>query len=254
MSANNIRNIDFRNFEYRPACTDSAAVEVIDGEAELEDGGFFSVSEIVFGDLTGNGTEEAVVLTTCNTGGTGVFHEGFIFTIRGGAPTLLARIEGGDTDRGGIRGAVIEDGRLLVERSQITREGEHVIEVTTHRLVGNQLVTEGVSDIIPFNGNSTDQRIQFERGRTTTTFENRETISNDTYILSARAGQTLIVNVASRRDNIFLVIQDVEGAPLLEGQARRFSGRLSATGDYSITVSSTNGVARYTLEVTIPAS
>jgi hypothetical protein len=81
-----------------------------------EDRGYFWVAEPDFGDLNGDGIEEAVIITLLNTGGTGRFTSVQILELRDGIPHLIAEIPGGDRGDGGIGDARVEDGALIVER------------------------------------------------------------------------------------------------------------------------------------------
>src|SRR5215467_14260222 len=97
-SANDIHRIDFRNFTYRPLCfgEEPSTIRVKNGsfDSKDKDGGVlkFDVTSVVYGDLNNDGMDEAVVLTNCNTGGTGQWDEGFIYTMRNGKPVMLLRL------------------------------------------------------------------------------------------------------------------------------------------------------------------
>src|SRR5438045_3047500 len=121
-----IHKIDFNNFSYYPSCTGEEGKEekitVKDSEFSSEkkeeeyiDRFFFKVFDIAYGDLNGDKADEAVVQTGCNTGGSGNFTEGFIYSMKAGKPTLLARIPGGDRADGGLRGAKVTGGLLSIE-------------------------------------------------------------------------------------------------------------------------------------------
>ena len=118
--AGDIYGVDFQNFTYRPSCAQEKPVtaRTRDGNYTRNNGDdkmLFDVRSVNYGDLTGGGRDEAVILTNCNTGGTGQFSEGFVFTTRQGRPVLLTRIEGGDRAFGGLASAKIEDHVLIVE-------------------------------------------------------------------------------------------------------------------------------------------
>ncbi|HEV2911960.1 MAG TPA: hypothetical protein VGX92_01475 [Pyrinomonadaceae bacterium] len=116
-----IRRVDFRNFTYLPSCAyDGKPVRMRGGTYSRDRGDdkmFLELVKVAYGDLTNDGRDEAVVITTCNTGGTGHFTEGTIYTMRGaGRAVELARLEEGDRAFGGIRDVRVERGRLVVER------------------------------------------------------------------------------------------------------------------------------------------
>src|SRR5436309_759417 len=117
-----IRNVDFKNFTYQPSCTDMEdgkkleKITVKNGEFAREkqmegyvDRFDFRIMAVTFGDLNGDKQDEAIILSNCNTGGTGQFTEGFVYTIKGGKPVLLARVPGGDRADGGLRSLTVED-------------------------------------------------------------------------------------------------------------------------------------------------
>jgi hypothetical protein len=122
-AAGDIRRVDFRNFTYQASCAteDGTLVDirVRDGEFRREDkynALSFSVFSVSYGDLTGDGHAEAAIATNCNTGGTGQFSEGMVFSMQGGQPVLLARVPGGDRAYGGIALLAIDKRQLIVER------------------------------------------------------------------------------------------------------------------------------------------
>src|SRR5687768_9805023 len=95
-----INQVDFKNFTYPAHCASETPqkITVKNGEFAEEkqqdgyvDRFYFNVMDIAYGDLNADGREEAIVLTVCNTGGTGNFSEGFVFQIKNGKPVLAAR-------------------------------------------------------------------------------------------------------------------------------------------------------------------
>lgn len=89
------------------------------GGASSPDGiGDFRVDRdrMVFGDLTGDGAEEAVVLAKC--GYNSPEDEAFVFTMKEGKPVLLTRLPSGAGGFDGINNVAIKDGLLIVERLQ----------------------------------------------------------------------------------------------------------------------------------------
>ncbi len=158
LSRHAIRRVDFLNFIYTPACTFTYdgrhnTVGVVDGvyRRHLLD---FSIRQIAYGDLTGDGLEEAVVVSRCNHGGTGWFDEGFVFELRRGIPTLLTRIEGGDRAAAGIVDVRVADGRLQVGRygGANGRCCPDWIETRTYRLDGTRLIEVGRPTRRPHTG------------------------------------------------------------------------------------------------------
>ena len=99
------------------------------------------------------------------------------------------------------------------------------------------------------------RRVRFPRGRTTTVLKG--TIVNDAmnqYLLSARAGQTMSVHVTSPRGKAQFDVfprNDRQGLADSAEDVKDWEGKLPQSGDYVISVYSTGGNTRYTLEVTI---
>lgn len=159
-----IKSIDFKNFTYEPSCTDMEGgsrlekITVKNGEHtppppegdEAPEGIYFQIGEISYGDLNGDGEDEAVILTGCNTGGSGVFSEAFIYTMRGGKPFLLTRLEGGDRAFGGLRSVQVENGLLVVEINDAGEDGAaccpEFVVTSKYRLSGGKLTAVGKSE------------------------------------------------------------------------------------------------------------
>lgn len=128
-----IRAIDWRNRSYND-------VAVVDGQADLlydaQDNeytqaawnarypgqdpiarGWVMVSAPVYTDVDHDGSEDAVIATTMNTGGSGNFDSIDLYALRAGAPVVIASIPGGDRADGGIAGIDVDStGDILVER------------------------------------------------------------------------------------------------------------------------------------------
>jgi len=100
-TASGIRGVDFLNYTYTASgCAADAelpkTVKVVGGEFKNEESLFYNVraDEIGYGDLNGDGSEEAVVQVRCgSSAGTLRAFELQAFTLRGGRPALLARLD-----------------------------------------------------------------------------------------------------------------------------------------------------------------
>ena len=136
-----VRAIDWANRTY---ASGEGSFTVKDGSAEFafdEDGnevgpdyqpkdpdayverGYFNVAAPVFGDVDGDGAEEAVVISVYNGGGTGQFDGADVYTLRDGKPVVLATVPGGDRGDGGLYGATFEGTILIVER-MMSQDGD----------------------------------------------------------------------------------------------------------------------------------
>ena len=100
------------------------------------------------------------------------------------------------------------------------------------------------------------KRIKFPRGSTSTVINNavlRDEI--DQYILNARAGQKMKVDISSIEDNATFEIMRPDKTQLpgagWDDDARHWTGELPETGDYVIEVAPTRGNATYRLKVEI---
>jgi hypothetical protein len=145
----NIRQVDFENFTYR---IDGKAVRVRDGVRSVEGRNSISVERVTYGDLTGDGKDEAaIVIEEIGWGGTGVFSCGYIYTLQNGRVRSLTRFEGGDRADGGIVDVKIQSGLLIVERNEPERvDGKAVglccpkyVDTTTYRWNGHRLIQVG---------------------------------------------------------------------------------------------------------------
>ncbi|MEZ5425844.1 MAG: hypothetical protein R2747_06240 [Pyrinomonadaceae bacterium] len=216
----NIRAIDFQNFTYQPLCggTEPQNFSVKNGSFYEEtlipvqpddnkkkkvaqpttkyDRKFFNVFQTNFGDVTGDGNDEAILLTVCSKNGPETFTEGFIYGINDGVPELLARIPGGDRAADGIRTVSVENGTLIVERSDPGDSIEaccpEMIATSRYRFENNNLNQIGETvkrEIYP------PTRIQFTEGTDRTSFD--LSIPKDSqinrFMISGKKGQTLRV-------------------------------------------------------------
>ncbi len=250
----NIRRVDFNNFAYEPYCVgeETKKVTVKSGEffEEKEMDGFtdrfyFKASPAEYGDLNGDGQDEAVILTVCNTGGTGNFSEGFIYQLKNGKPVLLTRIAGGDRADGGLSSAKIENGTLVVESYEPGERGgaccPEIVVTSKYKLLGKRLVADGKPgkrELYP------KQRISFPKGASGTTV--KITIpagERKRFVVGARSGQTLTASVSSDQASLLLL----EDAQITEGK-NNFLARLPKNGDYTIEI---QNIAETDLEITV---
>jgi hypothetical protein len=249
MAQSDIRKVDFKNFTYSAHCAgdDPQTLTVKNGEFSSEtpqdgyvDRLYFNVSDIAYGDLNGDGRDEAIVLTVCNTGGTGNFSEGFVFTMKGMKTAMIERIGGGDRAYGGLRTTRVENGLLIVEKNDPGKYGAaccpELIVTTTHKLVGNKLTKVGKEtsrDIYP------TERVSFARGMSGKTF--KVSIPEEEgrrFIIGARAGQTLTVTVDTDQASLRLL----EDADVKFG-VNNFVVKLPSTGDFTIELQNNSDAA-----------
>jgi hypothetical protein len=237
----NIRSVDFKNFTYAAHCAGAkpSSMKVTDGEflEEKQMEGYtdrmsFTVMDVAYGDLNADRSDEAVILTVCNTGGTGNFSEGFVYAMKRGKPSLVARIPGGDRAYGGLRKAWVENGLLVLDINDAGTEGAaccpQYILTAKYRLGprGGILKAgkESRREIYP------SERVAFTKGASGKTF--KTTIRAEEgrrFIIGARAGQTLSVSIDTDKASLRLL----EEADVKFG-INNFMVKLPKNGDYTI--------------------
>lgn len=113
-----IRLVDFANFTY-PAEPDAAA-----GDSFTLHGGRFAgddehdpakLAYLNYGDVTGDGAEEAIVALSIGSRGSAIPYVLYIYTLDKERPKLLWAFQTGDRGDGGLRQAYAENGELVVE-------------------------------------------------------------------------------------------------------------------------------------------
>ena len=115
-----VRAIDWKNHTFQQG---DQAIKLTNGEwsKTQEDESFsesLSLVGVAYGDVNGDGVEDAVVHTVYNGGGTGNFDTVEIFTIAQGALARIGQLPGGDRGDGGVDGVKV-DGKLM----RLTRRG-----------------------------------------------------------------------------------------------------------------------------------
>lgn len=123
-----IRSIDWLNRTYT---SDAGPTTVKDGHADVpidpempDMQGYLDIAPPTYGDVDGDGVEDAIIISAFNGGGTGIFTQADVFTLRPGAtePTLIGSIPGGDRGDGGLVDIRFEGGKVLVDRNHSTDE------------------------------------------------------------------------------------------------------------------------------------
>ena len=121
----NIRSVDFANFTF-PWTADlgnpKKSFTLRNGElpATRNERGFIDemgvfLQGVKYGDVTGDGLEEAIVSLSIQTGGSAIPGIIYIYTLRKSRPLLLWFRTTGDRADGGLRDVYAESGRLVVE-------------------------------------------------------------------------------------------------------------------------------------------
>ncbi|HEY2846564.1 MAG TPA: hypothetical protein VGI80_02035 [Pyrinomonadaceae bacterium] len=242
-----IHAVDFKNFTYEPSCAGETPTKlrVKNGEysKETPHDGYtdrleFSVIAVEYGDITSDGKDEAVILSNCNTGGTGRFTEGFVYTMKAGKASLLARVPGGDRADGGLRSIKVEGGLLVVEFNDPDKAAgaccpEGVVIQKFRVGAGGKLTEAGAPvkhELYP------KERIAFAKGATGKMWT--VTIKPDDrkrYSLGARAGQTMSVSYTAASEVDMRLLEE-DNAEVTQA-AHKLDAVLKKNGDYTVELS-----------------
>jgi hypothetical protein len=177
-----IRSVDFRNFSYPSLPTNKCSmsrVRVRNGtygsiknftRDRTPEGGCWAVDVglIEYGDVTGDGREEALVVLYAEVGGTSSSSDVFIYTLKNAKPVLLWKFATGDRAEGGLRRIYAKNGQLVVElagKNKIiggdlyapdgTSTGAccpTVFTRTKYRWVRGRFRQSGEGEVLPFTG------------------------------------------------------------------------------------------------------
>lgn len=119
-----IRSVDFANFTYRAKpiyAKGEKSFTLQNGkyQGRLSDGADVpypvSLAYLTYGDVTGDGSEDAMVVLSENVKGTAIPYYVYIYTLEKGSPKLLWAFETGDRADGGLRQVYAESGELVIE-------------------------------------------------------------------------------------------------------------------------------------------
>ncbi len=239
-----IRLVDFRNFTYNAYCGDAPpegkTVEVTVKNGKYEASGenfpsYFEIAVDAYGDIDGDGKEEAAVSSLCNTGGTGQFSEGYIYTVKNGKPVLLTHFEGGDRGYEGLQSVKIKNGFLFVERNDGTANCCADKTLTTkYRWNGKKLVEIGKPVSRRLNSATP---IHFAAGKSSKIFElGFEAREIKTFVVGVISNQTITVTSNAKNVNIYpsdlINTQSVTNEKLADGT--KF--KVSQNGNYGFSV------------------
>ena len=115
-----IRDVDFATFTYAPdSCGDSSqgrGYEVVDGVGTGDAAVSVDVGSIAYGDVTGDGVEDAVVLFTCDSGGSAGAVVPLVYTVDdAGEPERIGKLTSVDRAEVEVTGAAIISGQIHTE-------------------------------------------------------------------------------------------------------------------------------------------
>lgn len=247
-----VRDVDLLNRAYAETmCAEEGkSITIKNGIYEQtaeDDRAYFKVLEVVYGDLTGDGADEVVVLTICTTGGTGQFSDGLVYAVRSGELVLLTTLGVGDRADGGIHGVTIDNGNLRVDRYGAGENGgafcPQVVESQPFRWNGKEFIAKGRAerrsyiDASNMDGAS-PQRIEFRRNTSGAVLVGLTT-AGDAFLLGARKGQKLVLQFETDDSTAEVVVTAPGGARAgsVTGTGKA-SLVLPASGDLTINVTS----------------
>src|SRR5262249_19817902 len=127
LAKKSIRKVDFGNFRYPKTkglsephsrrqfirLINGVLQEHRDKQGDVTENGVF-LSKALYGDVTGDGQEEAIVVLGFLTWGTGIPNCVYIYTLDQQRPKLLWAFDTGDRAYGGLRRVTAENGSLLL--------------------------------------------------------------------------------------------------------------------------------------------
>ena len=126
--------------------------------------------------------------------------------------------------------------------------------VTTYKFNGKQYREAGSNIVHMETGESKPayRRIQFKRGTSSTTLSGKVSVAlPDTYLLGARAGQVLTVQLTAPRNSVRFLVMSPTTRSLVADNARTWTGTLPETGDYTILVDAGEQGGTYSMTITI---
>ena len=96
------------------------------------------------------------------------------------------------------------------------------------------------------------RRLQFKRGASEATVQGKVSIAlPDTYLVGARAGQTMTIKLTAPRRTVRFLLMSPSTRNLVADNARDWTGVLAETGDYTIIIDSDARNSTYTMTVSI---
>ena len=96
------------------------------------------------------------------------------------------------------------------------------------------------------------RRVQFKRGASSTIVQGKVSIAlPDTYLVGARAGQVMTVQLTSARRSVRFMVMSSKTTTMLADNTRSWTGTLPEDGDYTILVDADDKSSMYSMTITI---
>ena len=125
---------------------------------------------------------------------------------------------------------------------------------TVYKFDGRQYREAGTTMVHLGTGESkpASRRVQFQRGSSAAVLRGKVSLSlPDTYLVGARAGQTMSVQLSSPQKAVKFTVMSPESTTLIADDTRIWAGKLPETGDYYIIVRGDERGGTYAMTVTI---
>jgi hypothetical protein len=124
---------------------------------------------------------------------------------------------------------------------------------TTYKFDGKQYRESGATilDVETGETKPAQRRVQFKPGTASTTVQGKVTRAlSETYLVGARAGQTMTVRLTGPNKSLNFFVSSPKTTTLIADNTRNWTGTLPETGDYTIIVQA-DARASYTMTITI---
>lgn len=96
------------------------------------------------------------------------------------------------------------------------------------------------------------RRVQFQRGSSSTTVQGKVSIAlPDTYLVGARAGQVMSVQLTAPRKSVRFLVMSPKTTSLIADNTQSWTGTLPETGDYHIIVDADERGGTYSMTISI---
>jgi hypothetical protein len=116
-----------------------------------------------------------------------------------------------------------------------------------YRETGSTIVHQGTGESKPAY-----RRVQFKRGMSSATLQGKVSIAlPDTYLVGARAGQVMTVQLTARAKSVRFVVMTPGTMSLVADNARTWTGTLPETGDYHIIIDADEQGGTYSMTISI---
>jgi hypothetical protein len=147
------------------------------------------------------------------------------------------------TSTNGYRDLLVTARDTAATQSQIT----YKFDGKQYREARNMLVQVETGETKP-----AVRRLQFKRGTSQTTVQGKVSIAlPDTYLVGARAGQTMTVKLTAARKAVRFMLMSPSTRSLVADNARDWTGVLAETGDYTIIIDADERNSVYSMTVSI---